>query len=300
MYLVHKRCILPIGWLYTTYHLLPEPEKSIDQPEFWSINWNPKIVRSWQIHKTGVWQRWHSVVRAKKRHHHKSMNNSPTCRSFQSDSTIRELSKKNMSAMKKGPLVVWGLLQGMRSYPVVWGLRIAIKQPVQEISNRTHRTDPSTWVSNSSIATYLGVNLGIWSHSIFVEKPGFHGKYPVPGCFVDHFAHVSKNLLPAVPGMSPSAIVASRDCWKIPWVLRLQGSAVLGRIKSAGTISVELTLPLRECSSETYICPRFWAKGDILHGAFWSGKIVRNVVSCLFYLMPTKDLIAMRVLEQPC
>ena len=130
--------------------------------------------------------------------------------------------RKTCQQWKKDPWLC-GVYRGMRSYPVVWGLkstitRIAIKQPVQEISNRTHRTDPSTWVSNSSIATYLGVNLGIWSHSIFVEKPGFHGKYPVPGCFVDHFAHVSKNLLPAVSGMSPSAIVASRDCWKIPWV----------------------------------------------------------------------------------
>ena len=155
-------------------------------------------MRSWQIHNTGVWQRWHSVVRAKKLHHHKSMNNSPTCRFFQSDSIIREISKKTMSAMKKDPWLC-GVYRGMRSYPVVWVLkstiiRITIKQPVQEISNRTHRTDPSTWVSNSSIATYLGVNLGIWSHSIFDAKPGFHGKYPVPGCFVDRFAHVSKRL----------------------------------------------------------------------------------------------------------
>ena len=35
----------------------------------------------------------------------------------------------------------------------------------QEISNRTHWTDPSTWVSNSSIATYLGGPVGIRSHS---------------------------------------------------------------------------------------------------------------------------------------
>ena len=37
----------------------------------------------------------------------------------------------------------------------------------QKISNRTHWTDPWTWVSNSSIATYLG-SVGIRSHSIFV------------------------------------------------------------------------------------------------------------------------------------
>ena len=37
---------------------------------------------------------------------------------------------------------------------------------VQEISNRTHWTDPEkTWVSNSSIAAYLG-SVGIRSHSI--------------------------------------------------------------------------------------------------------------------------------------
>ena len=32
-----------------------------------------------------------------------------------------------------------------------------LKTPIQEISNRTHWTDPSTWASNSSIATYWGV-----------------------------------------------------------------------------------------------------------------------------------------------
>ena len=61
-----------------------------------------------------------------------------------------------------------------------------------------------------------------------MKKTGFHGKYPVPGWFLDRFAHVPKNLLAAVPGMSPSAIVVSRDCWKIPWVSCAAGKRCFG------------------------------------------------------------------------
>ena len=44
-------------------------------------------------------------------------------------------------------------------------------QKIQEISNRTHWTDPKkTWVSIGSIATYWTVSVGIRSHSIFDGK----------------------------------------------------------------------------------------------------------------------------------
>ena len=57
--------------------------------------------------------------------------------------------------------VHWGgriLLSNAISYKFTRAISSeCFKTPIQEISNRTHWTDPSTWVSNSSIATYWGV-----------------------------------------------------------------------------------------------------------------------------------------------
>ena len=57
--------------------------------------------------------------------------------------------------------------QGWNSRHFLFGAQTGCGGLFQEISNKTHWTDPEkTWVSNSSIAPYLGVRL-VRSHSIF-------------------------------------------------------------------------------------------------------------------------------------